>query len=170
MRTQNKNVPEFWANNKPAKGYGSLHTDGQNLYSYNLKIGFTKNEDQKVLLVRKRSVTTTKHINYARRLANEIVNVDILEKFILELRSGKYYQCKYDYKKYDRNNCFCAAGLLINIACPKFFNKNIKLSTDVFKENDLSHNLISKLFDLNDRADYSFSQIADYIEKEYIFV
>jgi len=171
MRTQNKKVPEFWANNKPAKGYGSLHTDGQNLYSYNLKIGFTKDDGQKILLVRKRSVTTTKHINYVRRFANEIVNVDIFEKFVKELRSGKYVQVFYGLRDKNKNDCFCASGLLAILCYKNIFKKysfNDFLTESFWDKYNFSESFTNYLVRLNDYNHYSFTEIANILEKEYL--
>ena len=65
-------VPKFWRNNASAKSYTNNYwTDGSNLYSYNLLIGITTNDGQKVLYDYTVangnfiSATTSRHVNLA---------------------------------------------------------------------------------------------------------
>jgi hypothetical protein len=73
-----RDVARLWAQSIPAKT-ANLWTDGGNLYSYRLRIGYTEqNTGRKVVLTYRapnafRSVTTSKHVNLATRYA------DILE-------------------------------------------------------------------------------------------
>jgi hypothetical protein len=72
-----KQIPELWK-----KGYqgktpkNSFSTDGINLYSYNLKIGYTDDHGQKILLNYTvssgnfRSHTTSRHVNLAAYYAD----------------------------------------------------------------------------------------------------
>jgi len=71
MCIQNRKVPECWRRGESAQGHGSLRTDGQNLYSYDLKIGYTENGEKIVIDYRGcQSVTTSKHVGYAMLYAD----------------------------------------------------------------------------------------------------
>ena len=65
-----KEIPLAWKNYRIASTpSGSFSTDGRNIYSYNLKIGYTDEYGQKVLLNytsasgRFQSHTTSRHVN-----------------------------------------------------------------------------------------------------------
>eukprot|EP01052_Picozoa_sp_SAG31_P000359 SAG31_NODE_11_length_38734_cov_21.263854_9_plen_118_part_00 len=66
-----------WVNGKPFKSL-SMHTNGEDLYSYQLQIGHTEN-DKKILkdYTAKAhgcfSQTTSTHVNKARKYADEII-------------------------------------------------------------------------------------------------
>lgn len=67
-----KEIPLAWKNNKSARTKSnSFSTNGKNLYSYNLKIGYTNEFDEKVLLNYTtssgnfKSHTTSRHVNLA---------------------------------------------------------------------------------------------------------
>ena len=87
MKTTNEHVAIRWFRNQPASNHGgSMTTDGNDLYSYNLLIGFTTEQGTKILLDYTsktghfRSMTTsTKHISPTRRVAHEVMNPSILE-------------------------------------------------------------------------------------------
>lgn len=75
-RKAGKKVAESWICGKPAQGHGSIRTDGCDLFSYNLLIGTTEN-GKKILFDYTRggvymSATTSKHVGYARTLADDI--------------------------------------------------------------------------------------------------
>ena len=56
---------------------GSLMTDGDNLWSYALQIGETAGTDYKIAFdIYPRSMTTAKHINMARAVADEVLRFD----------------------------------------------------------------------------------------------
>ncbi len=73
-RVDNSSVAEAWALGKEAKNHrGSFWTDGKKIYSYELQIGDTSEDDKK--LVRDytakgsygfRSMTTSRHIGLLR--------------------------------------------------------------------------------------------------------
>ena len=87
MITSNRNVASRWAKGQNARNHNNVfRTDGDSLFSYNLKIGFTTLEGRKVLLDYTartgnfRSMTTSgKHISPARQFADEVVNPSILQ-------------------------------------------------------------------------------------------
>ena len=65
-----KEIPLAWKNYRIAStSSGSFSTDGRDIYSYNLKIGYTDEYGQKVLLNytsasgRFQSNTTSRHVN-----------------------------------------------------------------------------------------------------------
>ena len=67
-----KDIPVLWINNKSgATPRKSFTTDGTNLYSYNLKIGYTNQHGEKVVLKYTTqynnfvSTTTSRHVNLA---------------------------------------------------------------------------------------------------------
>ena len=67
-----KDIPVLWVTNQPGKTYNkSLITDGKDLYSYRLKIGYTDEQGQKVILKYTAeynnfvSTTTSRHVNLA---------------------------------------------------------------------------------------------------------
>jgi hypothetical protein len=67
-----KEVPILWRMNRKAKtATNSFSTDGSNIYSYRLKIGYTNEYGQKVLLRYTKeynnfkSHTTSRHVNLA---------------------------------------------------------------------------------------------------------
>lgn len=85
-KTTNENVAKAWQyGNKAVNHTGSYHTDGDNLYSYSLRIGFTKGS-KKVLLDYTagaghfRSMTTSgKHVSPARYVADVVMNPSVIE-------------------------------------------------------------------------------------------
>ena len=87
MRTTNENVALNWYRNTASTNHGdTMSTNGRDLYSYNLLIGFTTQQGVKILLDYTaraghfRSMTTsTKHISQARYVAHEVMNPSILE-------------------------------------------------------------------------------------------
>ena len=83
IRTTNNNVPSYWVNNTAAHSNNKqFTTDGQNLYSYNLRIGATI-DGQKILFAYSApaghmvSCTTSQHVGKARRWADQIMGVDV---------------------------------------------------------------------------------------------
>lgn len=87
IRTSNSGVVEGWSRGTPCRnGNGSFSTDGNSLFSYNTKIGFTTLEGRKVLVEYTAatghflSMTTSgKHISPARRVADEIMHPTVFE-------------------------------------------------------------------------------------------
>ena len=83
IRTNNSNVAKYWACNLPAHSNNKqFTTDGSNLYSYNLLIGATI-DDQKIVFDftapagHMVSSTTSTHVGRARRYADQIMDVDV---------------------------------------------------------------------------------------------
>ncbi len=78
----NKEVVQAFIDGKQASS-GRMRTDGQLLYSYNLKIGWTAGTDQKLVYdytARNnafRSVTTSKHVRLAENAGARLVPVQI---------------------------------------------------------------------------------------------
>ena len=75
---KNAQVVENWGRNNPASA-GNLRTDGENLYSYNLLIGYTTPKGTKVALdytARGKMVsqTTSCHVGLAARNADELMH------------------------------------------------------------------------------------------------
>ena len=77
----NHSVIHNWVRGYSAdNGRATLHTDGQNLYSYRLRIGYTEENGRKVVLAYNarnenfKSSTTSKHVALAARQADETVN------------------------------------------------------------------------------------------------
>ena len=85
--TTNEYVAIRWFRNQTARNHGgTMGTDGNDLYSYNLLIGFTTEQGTKILLDYTaraghfRSMTTSsKHISQARYVAHQVMNPSILE-------------------------------------------------------------------------------------------
>ena len=82
--TTNSNIPAHWNRNQPARSHnGQYSTDGQNLYSYNKRIGLTLHNGDKVLLDYTApsghmvSMTTSHHVSKARCHADTIMNPDV---------------------------------------------------------------------------------------------
>lgn len=76
----NKEVAQAWAQNRRARNHnGTFRTDGQEIFSYDLCIGFTDSEGVKTVFVARAplnfvSANTTKHVGYALRLAAHAVS------------------------------------------------------------------------------------------------
>ena len=87
MKTTNENVAIKWFRNQSATNHGgTMGTDGNDLYSYNLLIGFTTEQGTKILLDYTaaaghfRSMTTsTKHISPTRAIAHQVMNPSVLQ-------------------------------------------------------------------------------------------
>ncbi len=87
MITSNENVARRWSNGQIARNHNNcFRSDGQNLFSYNLLIGFTTPEGRKVLLDYTartgnfRSMTTSgKHISPTRRFADDTLNPSVVQ-------------------------------------------------------------------------------------------
>lgn len=83
IRTNNSEVPAYWVKNQAAHSNNKqFTTDGQNLYSYNLRIGATI-DGQKVAFDYTApaghmiSSTTSCHVGQARIHAHQIMDVDV---------------------------------------------------------------------------------------------
>jgi hypothetical protein len=79
MAKRNEQVVNAWANSESARnGRHSLHTDGKNLYSYNLLIGFTSENGNKVALEHRSphfvSQTTSCHVGIAVTYADASIH------------------------------------------------------------------------------------------------
>ena len=87
MKTTNENVAINWYRNTASTNYGgSMSTNGKDLYSYNLLIGFTTQQGVKILLDYtagaghfQSMTTSTKHISPTRSIADQIMNPSILQ-------------------------------------------------------------------------------------------
>lgn len=84
MALQNRDVVDAWKSGKAAESVAlSLSTNGRDLYSYALKIGYTSERGDKVLILYTgdHSVTTTtsRHVRTAMRVANILVTPEALK-------------------------------------------------------------------------------------------
>ena len=87
MITSNANVARRWANGQIARNHNNVfRTDGDSLFSYNTKIGFTTLEGRKVLVEYTAATghflsmtTSAKHVSPARRHADEIMHPTVYE-------------------------------------------------------------------------------------------
>lgn len=73
MSSKNKDIPEAWKNNVPART-ANFWTDGKNAWSYELLVGYTDKEGNKIVYAywgkNSRSATTSKHCSLLRKVAN----------------------------------------------------------------------------------------------------
>lgn len=77
---RNSACAQAWADGKSGAS-NRMHTDGKNLYSYALRIGYTDLNGNKVLYDYgkkgfRKSVTTTQHVSVARQYACQVVTPD----------------------------------------------------------------------------------------------
>jgi len=80
--TKTYDVADYWRSGTPAcNNGGQFWTDGQRIYSYRLLIGETTSSGQKMAMdytasspLGFKSMTTSKHVGYARRVADLINN------------------------------------------------------------------------------------------------
>ena len=87
VRADNKTVAKQWAMGIPSNNHnGTFKTDGLDLYSYNLLIGFTTHSGKKILLDYTASsghfvsqTTSSKHISPSRVHADTIMSPSVLE-------------------------------------------------------------------------------------------
>ena len=87
MKTTNENVALNWYRNTPSRNHGdTMSTNGNDLYSYGLLIGFTTKSGKKILLDYTaaaghfRSMTTsTKHISPTRYIADEVMSPSVVQ-------------------------------------------------------------------------------------------
>lgn len=87
MKTTNENVALNWYRNTASTNHGgSMSTNGRDLYSYNLLIGFTTQQGVKILLDYtgaaghfQSMTTSTKHISPTRAIADEVMNPSVLQ-------------------------------------------------------------------------------------------
>lgn len=74
---KNKDVIVAWSKGKAAEA-GHISTDGKDLFSYRLKIGYTTKDNKKIVILHcgpqnSWSVTTSRHVNEARNFADREV-------------------------------------------------------------------------------------------------
>ena len=87
MKTTNEHVAIRWFRNQSATNHGgTMSTDGNDLYSYSLLIGFTTEQGTKILLDYtaraghfQSMTTSTKHISPTRYIAHEVMNPSVLQ-------------------------------------------------------------------------------------------
>ena len=92
IKTTNENVALNWSRGNGAiSTTGNYQTDGLNLYSYSVRIGFTTVNGQKVLGdFTKRGgrflsmTTSTKHVSPAHDVATVIVHPDDFDEWVKE--------------------------------------------------------------------------------------
>lgn len=79
----NSSIVKSWVRGLERNNYGhTLTTDGQNLYSYKLKIGYTEKNGVKVALEYNsstnnfKSMTTSRHVSLARQQADRSISPD----------------------------------------------------------------------------------------------
>jgi hypothetical protein len=80
QKVRNEEVCVFWLWNMPAHS-GNMRTDGKDLYSYGLKIGYTPDWRKVVVNYTAggkafRSMTTSHHVGIAAKYADIVVNPD----------------------------------------------------------------------------------------------
>ena len=88
MKTlSNRLIANQWKKGVPAKNHSnSFHTDGENLYSYNLLIGITSDANYKVLYNYTKecnyfiSQTTSQHVHYAKSSADHLLHPEFVKK------------------------------------------------------------------------------------------
>jgi hypothetical protein len=108
-----------------------------------------------------------------------IRNINFLTKWVADLRSGKYKQCKLCLKRQvDEEFRYCCLGVAYDIQYPHgwasyddlFTNEGEKfyLSAAFREFVGLTEAEVLQLGRLNDVNKFSFEQIADYIEKNFI--
>ena len=78
---KNSEVPSYWEKGIPARNSnGSFWTDGKRIYSYQLKIGERQGNTLIVYNYMANgggvfiSTTTSKHVSYAKSVADKVVN------------------------------------------------------------------------------------------------
>ena len=81
MASTNYTVARLWSKGRKGSNHrATFHTDGKNLYSYNLKIGVTSKSGRKVLFDHSGpwgvSQTTSCHVNVAWVHADTTINPD----------------------------------------------------------------------------------------------
>jgi hypothetical protein len=81
MRKDNYGVAKRWAENLPSRnGRNTLWTDGKDLYSYRLRIGFTSEKGTKVVIDHRAphfvSITTSAHVGIAGCFAKHAIHPD----------------------------------------------------------------------------------------------
>ena len=87
MKTTCENVALNWYRNTASTNHGgTMHTNGNDLYSYNLLIGFTTQQGTKILLDYtgkagwfQSMTTSTKHISPTRYIADEVMNPSVIQ-------------------------------------------------------------------------------------------
>ncbi len=68
---RNAQVAQYWSQGRAAAS-GNMSTDGISIWSYAMLIGEVIN-GERVVYRRSRSVTTSKHINLAARVADKVI-------------------------------------------------------------------------------------------------
>ena len=85
LKTTNMNVIYSWDGGRPARSHnGNLYTDGENLFSYNLKIGITVRGEKIALDYTApansfRSMTTSNHVGKAKRHADTVMHPKVAQ-------------------------------------------------------------------------------------------
>jgi hypothetical protein len=91
----------------------------------------------------------------------------IIEKWIDALRSGNYQQGKTYLK--DGQGGFCCLGVLCDSIGEKVGEKDTNTQhLYAFFATDLLTSVYPRCVQMNDSEGYSFSEIADFIEAEYL--
>jgi|SaaInlV_200m_DNA_6_1039755.scaffolds.fasta_scaffold87633_1 hypothetical protein len=84
-------IPTFWKANTPART-NTFTTDGQNLYSYSLRVGLTSSSGKKTLIdytgVDSVSSTTSRHINAAKPCSDIVLLPQDLVHFLEKDSNG----------------------------------------------------------------------------------
>ena len=86
IKTTNSEVPKYWMEGRKAKsGNGQFSTDGNNLFSYNKRIGATTTSGDKVVFDftapagHKVSMTTSQHVGLAKRTSATVMSPSIIK-------------------------------------------------------------------------------------------
>jgi len=98
------------------------------------------------------------------------------EKWLIELRSGKYSKHRGELKDYSKKDCYCSIGLFCvsnGIGIDRFGLNAIVNGIEVDYYNGgigLEYRLVKKIVELNDSKKLTFSEMADWIETNVEFI
>ncbi len=104
------------------------------------------------------------------------INKDLLVKWIAALRSGKYEQCRGQFRVdnlVEHNSKYCCLGVACEVykADKPLFGYHCNLGyvpIEVGEAFGFEEELQCHLVEMNDIEFHSFEEIADYLEKRYV--
>ena len=101
-----------------------------------------------------------------------MMNPEIKQRWVEALRSGKYEQGRGVLREFrDGKFHYCCLGVLCDLVAPDDWDREWHRNSigfpaqEITDEVGLSKHQAGILADMNDRHQYTFSQIADYIEE-----
>jgi len=96
-----------------------------------------------------------------------------IKRWLKALRSGEYRQAKAELYN-EETNAFCCLGVAVNEYAREhdlhfndvafFYESHLPIKVERWLGIDTT--LEDRVIDINDKQDYTFNQIADYIEQE----